>query len=91
MNPLVRKSYDILGKDEVRRMNYHQSNIKREIIKRSNKTDDYKIASLIEDALAYHKPLPVAYAKDKLQEIYNLLEISRKAKATDLTTWFETQ
>lgn len=39
-NPLLRQAYDILGREEVERLNYHQSNIKRKIIAGKDKTTD---------------------------------------------------
>ena len=84
INSLVRESYEKLGRDKVIKMNYHQSNIRREIIKLSNKGDDYKIASLIEESMPYHIAIPAAKVKAELQLIYNQLGFKRTAKATDL-------
>ena len=84
INPLVKNSYDILGRDEVRRMKYHQSNIRREIIKRMSRAKDYRIVELIHETLPLQKAIPVARIKSELQEIYDELGIPRKAKATDL-------
>ena len=41
--PLVKEAFEILGADRVREMKYHQSNIKKEIIKRKHETADTKI------------------------------------------------
>jgi hypothetical protein len=60
-NQLVRKAYDILGKEEVRKMKYHQSNIRRELIARSNKGHDYKIVELIN---ATHATQPTLSVRD---------------------------
>jgi len=83
-SPLVKEAYNMLGKDEVRRMKYHQSNIKRELIKRSGKALDYKIVDAIGETILPQRDLPVADVKRKLQSIYDDLEIRRRAKATDL-------
>lgn len=83
-NSLVTEAYRILGKDEVRRMNYHQSNIRRELIKRNGKALDYKIVDSINEAIPPQKSLPVAQAKRELQSIYDDLGVKRKAKASDL-------
>ena len=91
MNPLVKEAYEKLCPELVRYLNYHTSNIRREIIRVSNKGNDYKIAKLLEDALPFHKPIPVSEIKNKLQDIYSLLKLERNAKATDLKTWFQVQ
>ena len=84
INPLVKNSYDILGRDEVRRMKYHQSNIRREIIKRMSRAKDYRIVELINETLPLQKAISVARIKSESQEIYDELGIPRKSKATDL-------
>ena len=89
MNPLVKESYIMLGKAKVREMKYHQSNIRREIIKRNNKGVDYKIVALIEESMQPPKPIAVAEVKSKLQTIYDELGLKRTAKATDLNDWYE--
>jgi len=35
-NPLIKEAYEKLGKDEVKRLKYHQGNIKRELVKRGD-------------------------------------------------------
>lgn len=91
MNPLVRDAYYKLGPQEVKRLNYHTSNIRREIVKRSLKSQDHKIVELVNGALPLYQSIPVSRAKAELQEIYNLLGLDRKARATDLKKWFETK
>jgi hypothetical protein len=88
-SPLVKQAYNTLGKDEVRRMKYHQSNIKRELIKRSGKALDYKIVDTISETIQPQIALPVTDVKQKLQSIYDDLRIERRAKATDLKEWYE--
>jgi hypothetical protein len=84
-NPLVKEAYDKLGREEVQRMNYHQSNIKRKLIEISHKKNDYKIVEMIDETLSHQTAIPVKKVKEELQSIYNQLGMSeKKAKATDL-------
>ena len=84
-NPLVKEAYDKLGREEVRRMNHHQSNIKRKLIEISYKSNDYKIVELINATFSHQTAIPAKKVKEELQKIYNQLGMeNRKAKATDL-------
>ena len=82
--PLVKEAYDILGLEKVREMNYHQSNIKRELTKRIHETLDTKIFLMLDDMLERQVAIPKSEIKEILQEIYTELGIKQKAKATDL-------
>ncbi len=88
-NDLVKRAYDILGAEEVRRMNYHQSNIRRELISRSGKGQDYKVVEMINAKYASYPTKPVREWKETLQGIYNSVGMERTAKATDLKQWYE--
>jgi len=84
-NPLVKEAYDKLGREEVRRMNHHQSNIKRKLIEISYKSNDNKIVELINTIFSHQKAIPAKKVKEELQKIYNQLGMgNRTAKATDL-------
>lgn len=94
-NPLVPKAYFILGKDEVRRLKYHQSNIKRAIILKKYENKENHILTLLENEV-FRFPLQTAMSikevKGKLQEIYDnplVGNAGRVAKATDLKKWYE--
>lgn len=67
-------------------LKYNPSNIRREIIKKTNRGSDYKIASLVEETLSTQKAIPASVAKKALQDIYNELGLKKTAKATDLMT-----
>ena len=86
--PLVKEAYEKLGADKVREMNYHQSNIKRELIKRKHETLETKIFLLLDGQLPKRVAIPRTEIKRKLEEIYKELGINKKAKATDLNRWY---
>ena len=87
--PLVKDAYNILGADEVRKLNYHVSNIKRAITAKARESEDVKITKLVNAALPKQQPIPSAKVKKVIQEIYDTLGIPCKAKATDLAKWYD--
>lgn len=80
--PLVKEAYDILGADEVRRLKYHQSNIKREIIKRGPEKFAVKIMRMLK--LPRFESIAKNHIKERIQSVYDCLGLNVKAKATDL-------
>ena len=87
--PLVKEAYTILGVDEVRRLNYHVSNIKRAITAKSRDDENVKITRLVNQSFPKQKAIPSDKVKKGLQEIYDTLGIPSKAKATDLAKWYD--
>jgi MoxR-like ATPase len=87
-NPLIKEAFDKLGKEKVAELKYVQTNIKRELLKQLDISNEYKIVKMIKECIAPHIALPIVTIKTKLQEIYNTVGIEKKAKATDLKYWF---
>lgn len=83
-NPLVKDAYDKLGRAEVERLKYNQTNIRRELLKRLDIATENKIVKMINGCIAPHRALPNTAIKEKLQNIYTDLGLKRTAKATDL-------
>ena len=90
-NPLVREAYEKIGADEVRRMRYHQSNIKRRLIAESQKNFAVKVVEMLDLALMKQTWIPSSKVKSELQRIYDSLGIKKTAKATDIDEWYEVQ
>ena len=86
--PLVKEAYEKLGADKVREMNYHQSNIKRELIKLEHETLDTKIFLMLDGQLPKQVAIPRAEIKENLEKIYQELKVMKAAKATDLNRWY---
>lgn len=84
ISPLVKEAYDKLGKDEVIRLKYNQTNIRRELVKRLDISINNKIVKEINRCLSHHIAIPNAVIKERIQGIYDALDIKRTAKATDL-------
>lgn len=95
--PLIKQAYDKLGVEEVRKLKYNNTNIKREIYKRQAdiSTDRKIIKSLDVLGIRVGVTKSASDIKLKLQDVYNALDIVdynnkiKKAKATDLDNWFE--
>ncbi len=83
-NPLVKEAYYKLGRTEVERLKYNQTNIRREILKKMDISTECKIVEMINACLSYHTAIPNSTIKEKIQGIYDALDIKRTAKATDL-------
>jgi len=90
-NPLVRESYEKLGAERVRELNYNQTQIRRELLKQENVELAYKIVQRIKNDLPQQTAVPAKMVKAKLQQIYDDLEVKQTAKATDLAKWFDIQ
>ena len=88
-NPLVKEAYEKIGAAEVRRMKYHQSNIKRRLIAESSRNFAVKVVELLDLALKKQTWIPSAKVKAELQKIYDSLGIKKTAKATDIDEWYE--
>ena len=84
--PLVKEAYEGLGKAEVQRLKYNQTNIRRELVKKLDISTTNKIVKLIDKVISHHEAVPISIVREKLQAIYDALGIARKAKATDLAT-----
>jgi hypothetical protein len=84
ISPLVKEAYDKLGRDEVVRLKYNQTNIRRELIKRLDTAIENKIVKAINGCLSHHTAIPNTVIKGRMQGIYDALGIKRTAKATDL-------
>ena len=87
--PMVKQAYEELGEEEVKKMDYHVSNIKRALVAKMNMTTEYKIVRIINDSIPRLVAVPVNEVKKKLQETYDSLNLIRNAKATDLAEWYD--
>ena len=82
--PLVKEAYDVLGPEKVRELKYHQSNIKRELLKQMHETLDMKVFLILDALLPKQVAIPKKEIVEKLEMVYKGLKIQKKAKATDI-------
>lgn len=88
-NPLVRESYEKLGAERVRELNYNQTQIKRELLKYEKAELAYKVVQRIKNDLPQQTAVPARIIKAKLQQIYNDLGIKQTAKTSDIAEWYD--
>ena len=86
--PLIKEAYKVLGADKVRELKYHQSNIKMEIVKKTEPKDNL-IIKLLKDKFPMQEAIPCKEIKSELKRIYKELGITRATKATDISRWYE--
>ena len=87
--PLVKEAYEKLGPEKVRQMKYHQSNIKRELVKIESETLNTKIFLMLDGLLPKQVPIPRSEIKEILENIYSELKINKAAKATEIKKWYD--
>ena len=85
----MKEAYEILGPERVRELNYHQSNIKREMIKLEHETLDTKIYLLLDALLPKQVAIPKTEITSQLDIVYKGLNLKKKAKATDIKSWYD--
>ena len=87
--PLVGEAYSKLGVDRVRELKYHVGNIRREIIKVSDKPLGKKIMEMIADKIGFHKEIIAKDSENIVKEIYSSLGINKAVKSTVIDKYFD--
>ena len=82
--PLVKEAYEKLGAEEVRKLKYKVTDIRRAITVKSRADESIKIVKLVNSKIQKQIPVPAKKVKEVLQDIYKDLGIEGAAKATDL-------
>ena len=72
-----------VGPEKVKELKYHQSNIKRELVKQMHETLDMKVFPILDALLPKQVAIPKKGIVEKLEMVYKGLKIQKKAKATD--------
>ncbi len=81
---LVKEAYEVLGPEKVRELNYHQGNIKRELVKAAHYSLNTKVFFLLDKRLPKGVAIPKSEIKHLLESIYKELGVNRIAKATEI-------
>lgn len=88
----LQKAYYTLGVEEVRKLNYNQTAIKRKLIAASDKSHKNKIARILsQSGIKTNAFIPLSEVKNKLKIAYNLVKIDKQPKALDLNNYFMTE
>ena len=86
--PFISDAYYKLGMERIRELNYNITLIKRELVKISDKPSAKKIIELVVGRIGYQNPVELKAAKNCLQNVYEILNIRRKATASRLKEYF---
>lgn len=90
IHPLVVDAYNKLGGDKVRKLRYIKEAIKRELINiDKSKSQDEKIAAMVKQAIEYPCRMTCQELIKIIDKAYKTVGIETKAKAADITNWFD--
>ena len=87
--PTIRHIYDSLGSEEVKRLNYNQTAIKKKLISISDKSNENKIARILsKSSFNRNEFISSIDSKAKIQNAYKLINIDKIAKGSDISKYF---
>mgnify|MGYP004700965039 CR=1 FL=1 len=85
----VQDAFNLLGVEEIRRLKYNVTGIKRCLIAKSDISYQNKIAQILsKEGIRETIFISLADCKEKLQNAYNAVKINKTAKATDIEKYF---
>ena len=86
---LVKEAIEELTPEEVRAARYTKKAVKELLISKNEKLNQFtKAIKMIKKEMPYNEFIPVAKVKEILSNVYEILGIDKKAKATDITAFF---
>ena len=86
---LVKEAIENLTPEEVRAARYTKKAVKELLISKNEKLNQFtKAIKMIKKEMPYNESVPVAKVKEMLANVYEILGIEKKAKATDITAFF---
>lgn len=86
---MVKEAIEKLTPEEVRAARYTKKTIKELLISKNEKLNQFtKAIKMIKKEMPYNEFVPVAKVKAMLANVYEILGIEKKAKATDITSFF---
>ena len=86
---LVKEAIEKLTPEEVRAARYTKKTVKELLISKNEKLNQFtKAIKMIKKEMPYNEFVPVAKVKEMLANVYEILGIEKKAKATDITAFF---
>lgn len=88
--PLIRSAYHQLGEEKVKSLRYVKKSIENALTSLENdKTTEQRLAKMITNSIKTPTSITVAKANSIIDEAYQQLGITHKAKAKELHKWFE--
>lgn len=86
---LVKEAIEKLTPEEVRAARYTKKSVNELLISKNEKLNQFtKAIKMIKKEMPYNEFVPVAKVKEMLANVYEILGIEKKAKATDITAFF---
>ena len=86
---MVKEAIEKLTPEEVRAARYTKKAVKELLISKNEKLNQFtKAIKMIKKEMPYNEFVPVAKVKAMLANVYEILGIEKKAKATDITAFF---
>ena len=86
---MVKEAIENLTPEEVRAARYTKKAVKELLISKNEKLNQFtKAIKMIKKEMPYNEFVPVAKVKAMLANVYEILGIEKKAKATDITAFF---
>ena len=86
---MVKEAIENLTPEEVRAARYTKKTVKELLISKNEKLNQFtKAIKMIKKEMPYNEFVPVAKVKAMLANVYEILGIEKKAKATDITAFF---
>ena len=86
---MVKEAIEKLTPEEVRAARYTKKAVKELLISKNEKLNQFtKAIKMIKKEMPYNEFVPVAKVKAMLTNVYEILGIEKKAKATDITAFF---
>ena len=86
---LVKEAIEKLTPEEVRAARYTKKTVKELLISKNEKLNQFtKAIKMIKKEMPYNEFVPVTKVKETLANVYEILGIEKKAKATDITAFF---
>ena len=86
---LVKEAIEKLTPEEVRAARYTKKAVKELLILKNEKLNQFtKAIKIIKKEMPYNEFVPVAKVKTILANVYEILGVDKKAKATDITAFF---
>jgi antirestriction protein len=87
--PFLRDAIRYLGFDEIEKMNYHITNIKRKVITYSSKPESSRVFNLLRTYINEGEFISSNKLIEIFNEIYQSLEILKIVKSTDIKNYYE--
>ena len=89
--PEACEAVDKLGIEEIRKMKYHKSNIRRKLTSLCGEAQEIKIKKELDRRIQKFTSYTIPQIKKILGEIYSDVNLNKKPMATDLNKWYRTR